>query len=222
MEKQKIVTKWLRFCNGLCYNGGMKRHMKAKIGVKILCGGVLILVGAVLLGVVRGADDEASALTYTDSVNVQFTLNPTISISLSTANLTISNLAPGSSANSNTVTATVTTNNSSGFYIKAATGNAKITNSSNSSYYFDSLASAVTSLANIPEGRWGYSYSTDSGSSWSNYAALPVGEGNAATLLTQSSFASSGSVQLRIGAKATSAQPFGTYTGTVNFYAVAK
>lgn len=196
--------------------------MRLKTGIKILCGAGLLVVGAVFFGVVRGANEEVSAITYTDTANVKFTFNSTISISLSSSAISISGLAPGASANSNTVTATVTTNTQNGFYIKAATGNSKLVNSVNSGYYFESLASAVSSLANIPEGRWGYSYSTNSGSSWSNYAALPVGEGNAATILSQTSYAESGSVQLRVGAKAAAAQPAGSYTGTVNFYAVAR
>ena len=63
-----------------------------------------------------------SALTYQNSVDVEFTLNPAISISLSDDNLVIDNLVPGSSNDSNIITVNVATNASSGYYVSATAG----------------------------------------------------------------------------------------------------
>ena len=177
---------------------------------------------------------STSALTYEDSTDVEFTFNPTISVSLSSANLTISNLTPGSSSDSNTVTVTVSTNAGWGYYLAATTAGNNLVNSNNSSYKFTNISSNKASLSNFSDNTWGYTYSTDNGTTWvsgdagstsTGYNGLPVdGSDNGATgvkLLNPSSYNSSSSVKFKIGAKASGTQASGTYTGAVNFYAVA-
>ena len=197
----------------------------------------IILVTAILGTVSVALAHHASAITYQDSTKVEFTFNPTINVSLSSSDLTISNLAPGGTSDSNVITATVSTNAGYGYYLSATTGtaggNANLTNTADSTYNFASLSSNVATLSAIPDNKWGYSYSTDNGTTWisgdngsalSGYNGLPLdADDSGATgvkLLSSDSFATSGSVQFKIGARASSDQAAGTYTGTVNFYAV--
>ena len=206
----------------------MKRNIKlgAILGVGMI--GVLTLVA------VAGS---TSAITYQDSTNVEFTFNPTINVSLSSSDLSISNLAPGGTAESNIITVTVSTNAGYGYYLSATTGTAggstSLVNSADSTYSFSNLSSNVATLSAIPDDKWGYSYSTDNGATWisgdsgsalSGYNGLPLdADDSGATgvkLLSSDSFAGSGSVKFKIGARASSSQAAGTYTGTVNFYAV--
>ena len=109
----------------------MERNMK--LGVIL---GVGIVAGLVLLGVAG----SASAITYQNSTNVEFTFNPTINVSLSSSDLVISNLSPGGTADSNIITATVSTNAGYGYYLSATTGTAggstSLVNLADSSYSF--------------------------------------------------------------------------------------
>ena len=179
-----------------------------------------------------------SALTYQTSQNVEFTFNPTISVSLSSNDLIIDSLTPNSSSDSNIITVSVSTNTGYGYYMSAtagtSTGDTNLTSTTNSGNVFTNLSSNAATLAAFPDDRWGYSYSTDDGSTWisgsqgstaSGYNGLPLdNDDSGATgviLASTDSFSNSGSVKFKIGAKASATQATGTYTNTVNFYAVA-
>ena len=197
----------------------------------------LILGGLVGVLALVGVAGSASAITYQNSVKQEFTFNPTINVSLSSSDLTISNLSPGGTADSNIITATVSTNAGYGYYLSATTGTASgstsLVNSADSTYSFTNLSSNAATLSAIPDDKWGYSYSTDNGATWvsgdngsalTGYNGLPLdADDSGATgvkLLSSNTFATSGSVKFKIGARASSSQAAGTYTGTVNFYAV--
>ena len=179
-----------------------------------------------------------SALTYQNSVDVEFTLNPTISINLSSNDLIIDNLTPGSSSDSNIITVDISTNAGYGYYMSAtagtSTGNTDLTNQSSPSAKFTNLSSNVATLSSFPDNNWGYSYSTDNGTTWisgsegntaAGYNGLPLdNDDSGATgiiLSSTDSFTNTGSIKFKIGAKASPTQASGTYTNTVNFYAVA-
>ena len=182
-------------------------------------------------------NNTTSALTYQSSTDVEFTLNPTLNVTLSSSDLTIDNLAPGSSSDSNVITASVSTNAGYGYYLSATagtkTGSTDLTNGSGNSK-FTNLSSTATTLNDIPADHWGYSYSQDDGTTWvsgnadsavSGYNGLPLdNDDSGATgvmLIRTDSFSNAGSVKFKIGAKASTNQASGTYTNTVNFYAVA-
>ena len=181
---------------------------------------------------------SASALTYQSSTNVEFTLNPTISITLSDPNLIIDNLTPGSSNDSNIITVNISTNAGYGYYMSAtagtSTGNTDLTNQSSPSAKFTNLSSNVATLSSFPDNNWGYSYSTDNGTTWisgsegntsTGYNGLPLDNDDSGPtgiiLSSTDSFTNTGSIKFKIGAKASTTQASGTYTNTVNFYAVA-
>ena len=171
---------------------------------------------------------NSSALTYSSNVDVGFTFNPTISVNLS-GDLLINNLAPGSVSDSNTINVTVATNASQGYALTATAGtkttNTDLVNQTNSTYKFTSIATNAD-LANLTtDNTWGFSYSSDSGSTWSNYSGLPLdNDDEGATgkqLLSTINPSDNRTIQFKIGAKAATDQAAGTYLNTINFYAVA-
>ena len=185
--------------------------------------------------------NSVSALTYQNDTNVDFTINPTISVSLS-GDLLISDLVPGSYADSNIITVNAATNASHGYYLAATVGdsnssssnhNTNLTHSTNSNYTFTKLSSNAANLSDFSDNQWGYSYSTDNGTNWvsgsqgstnTGYNGLPLdGNDNGATgitLIDTTSPVANNSVKFKIGAKASNTQPAGTYTNTINFYVV--
>ncbi|MBR2839820.1 hypothetical protein IKE82_00600 [Candidatus Saccharibacteria bacterium] len=179
---------------------------------------------------------KTSALTYQSDTNIDFTINPTISMTVS-GDLIIDNLTPGSSSDSNIIEVGVSTNASHGYYLSATVGsnstNTNLTHSENNNYKFTSLSSNVSSLSNFNDNEWGYSYSTDGGTNWisgsqgsttSGYNGLPL-DGNDSgatgiTLVDTTTPLATNQVKFKIGAKASNTQASGTYTNTINFYAV--
>ena len=179
-----------------------------------------------------------SALTYQNSVDVDFTINPSLSINLSANDLIINDLTPGSSSDSNIITVDVATNAGYGYYMSATAGTSStdtnLTNTANSSSVFTNLASNAATLSAFPDNYWGYSYSTDNGSTWisgsqgdtaTGYNGLPLDNDDSGVtgviLASTDSLTNASSVKFKIGAKASATQASGTYTNTVNFYAVA-
>ena len=135
--------------------------------------------------------NNTSALEYQSNTNIQFTLNPTISISVSD-DLAINELSPGIAKDSNIVNVNVATNNVTGYTLSATVGNANnpttnlthITNNDNptnltnsnspTAHKFISLASDVTELSDFNDNEWGYNYSADNGTTWHDYSTLPL------------------------------------------------
>ena len=170
-----------------------------------------------------------SAVTYQDSVDPSFTFNPSISVDLSTSELIISELTPGTASDSNAVTISVSTNTAYGYYLTATAGTSStssdLVNSSNNTYKFTSIDTSAD-LSNLStDNTWGYRTSSDNGTTWSNYSGLPKdnndnGETGKA-LIETSTPADSRTLKFKIGAKASADQAAGTYTNVINFYAVA-
>ena len=168
---------------------------------------------------------------------MQFTFNPTVQIAVS-GDLIIPDLAPGSSSDSNIITVTAGSNDAHGYKLYGTVGSSSSNytdlrlSSSNTTNVFTNLSSNKATLSNFSDNTWGYSYSTDSGSSWvsgnvgstsSGYNGLPLynSSNNASgVILASTSSASETSLQFKIGAKAASTQVSGTYTNTINFIGV--
>jgi hypothetical protein len=112
--------------------------------------------------------NAVSAVTYQSNVGVNFTFNPSISLSVSD-NLNVDNLTPGGSSDSNIITVGVTTNSVAGYTLSATVGNktdasTALTNTANSSYTFTNLATTPGVAANLSafsDNKWGYSYCKD-------------------------------------------------------------
>ena len=181
------------------------------------------------------------ALSYQSSVGVSFTFNPTIVVTLS-GDLLVNNLTPGSAADSNVIDVTVATNASQGYNllttVGAKGGTSALVNTGNSSFTFTNLTTTASSLNNFGDNKWGYSYSVDNGTNWisgdisnyvSGYSGLPLDDnndpderGNGGIALINAINPTNGTtIKFKIGAKASASQAAGTYTNTINFYAVA-
>ena len=200
--------------------------MWAKNGKKTIKISAMIAPGFVCIYGLSSLSANTYALTYQDNVELQFTWNPTIRISLSSADLIIDNLTPGNSADSNTITINVGTNNMYGYTLFATAGNTtnastNLVNTVDNTKLFTSLATDASLASLTTDNTWGYSFSTNSGTSWSNYSGLPLYTAAAGAELVNNDGSGSTPVQFKIAAKASTIQASGAYTNTINFTAVA-
>ena len=126
------------------------------------------------------ANNLVSAVTYQTGVGVSFTFNPKLTLTLSSSNLVISNLAPGTSDNSNEIAITVSTNAAYGYNLSATVGNSTTYNNTDLTHTSGSSAgkfSSITFQSNpsnytssfTTDNTWGYSI--DSGT---KYNGLPL------------------------------------------------
>ncbi|MBQ3353502.1 hypothetical protein IJG89_04180 [Candidatus Saccharibacteria bacterium] len=169
---------------------------------------------------------RTSALTYQDYLDVRFTFNSSIILNLSSENLTIYNLTPGTSADSNIINVTATSNNSTGYVITATVGNGTHSapsynntslNHSNGTDTFSSVATSANLASLSTDNTWGYSLSTDNGSTWSNYSGLPIYTAASGKELFSTNTNGTNTIKFKIGAKASASQPSGEYTNVINF-----
>ena len=180
------------------------------------------------------ADTPASSST---SANASITVANTINLTLTGGDLVIDNLTPGSASDSNIITAAITSNSPYGYHLSATTGTStgttSLVNTADSNFVFTNLNANKASLSNFSDNTWGYSCSTDNGTTWisgdygsalAGYNGLTLDNDDSGatgtTLYNNDSYAGSTAVKFKIGAKSATTQAAGTYTGTVNFYAV--
>ena len=189
----------------------------------LLCGGLLID------GVLYFT--PVSALTYSQAVDVSFDFNPTLSVSVSSADLVIPELVPGSVADSNTITVGVSTNASFGYTLSANVGNntkydtRSLIRADDDTSEFLSIATDATMSAITTDNAWGFSSKlTTDGASWANYSGLPLYSDtqNTKTILETSSPQDANTVDFKIAAKAGNTITAGEYKNVINFIAVAK
>ena len=194
-----------------------------------------------LVSLITGS--SASALTYQEGVGVDFTIQNTITISLSSPNLVIDDLTPGTAADSNIVTVNVQSNNPRGYTLNSTVGDSTYTNrnlihaSSSSASPFSSIdyGTTIPTLNDLNPNQWGYSFSLDDGTTWINsnktgnvndtgYSGLPLyNDEEHITTLKESSAttpASGDNVKFKITAKASAAQTSGDYQNIINFVAI--
>ena len=174
------------------------------------------------------SNNNVSALDYSSNIGIGFTFNPTLSISLSSSDLTIDNLKPGTTENSNSINVSVATNAAYGYMLSTNVGddihnNSNLTHTNNTDIFSSIATDAnLSSLDDSDESNiWGYSYKNNIASTptWSNYSGLSNSV-NKALFNTDSN--AGGSIDFKIAAKASSTQPSGEYTGTINFIAITK
>ena len=181
------------------------------------------------------ADDDSNAMTYSSNTDVSFTFAPTLSIDLSTDSLTIDNLVPGTTSDSNSVRVTVSSNTPYGYVLSAGVGSTV----SSDPYYntsdlvhdnsttqvptankFTSISTSASLSSLTTDNTWGYSTSTDGGTSWSTYSGLSHAETK--PLLDVSNPATPSTIDFKIAARSASTQASGTYNNVITFYAVGK
>ena len=174
---------------------------------------------------------STSALSYQSSVCVGFTFNPTLSVSISPSDLIIPSLTPGTTADSNNITVSVATNAAYGYALSAIVNgnNSDLThtdnsinngnNNGNSNNVFSSIATDSSLPSLVTDNTWGYSYKLSNDTNWNNYSGL---SNETSKTLVDSNDQTAIPIDFKIGAKASSTQASGTYTGVINFTAVTK
>ena len=170
-----------------------------------------------------------SALSYQTETDISFTFNPTISVSISN-NLTIPNLTPGATSDSNSIDINVATNNVYGYNLYATVGNntynntnlTNITTNNNIDYTFTTISPTANLSSLDTDNTWGYSYSSDNGSTWSNYNGLLLYTTDNPTRLNKTTGPSSDTFNFKIAAKSSTTQASGEYSNVINFTAITK
>jgi len=170
-----------------------------------------------------------SALSYQKDVDVKFTFNPFLAISLSSADLIIPNLNPGTSAYSNTISIGVDTNNVVGYTLSAKVGdgtnytNDKLVNT-NTNVTFDNIT-ASSVLASFGNNKWGYTLGTVNTDSL--YSGLIYNEDTIINATTNASgtasegYTGTNTTNFTIGAKASDTMASGDYKNVIVFTAVS-
>lgn len=200
---------------------------------KIITFSLIILILSFINITLSFPNNFVSALAYQTYQRLDFTFNPTIQLTLSSSELTIPNLTPGSSSDSNIMDISVATNAFGGLNLISTVGNSSndttslvYHNSNTAIGSFDTLSATASTLEDIDNNKYGYSYSikgnNDAWSTYSSYAGLPKYDDTPATLLSTTGTATSGAVKFKLGVKASTAQPSGTYTNVINFSATTK
>ena len=184
------------------------------------------------------------AVTFESEQGVAFTFNPTVTISITGGTgatndgLTITNLTPGDVKDSNIITVSASANTPLGYSLSSTVGSSTYNTTelrkdgTSTTNKFTNLTANVSSLSNFSDNTWGYSYSTDSGSTWisgditsptaTGYNGLPIYTTSSPIKLINSSTAGSSSIQFKIGAKASTSQIAGTYNNVINFIGTSK
>lgn len=170
-----------------------------------------------------------SALSYQKDVDVKFTFNPFLAISLSSADLIIPNLNPGTSAYSNTISIDVDTNNVVGYTLSAKVGdgtnytNDKLVNT-NTNVTFDNIT-ASSVLAGFGDNKWGYTLGTVNTDSL--YSGLIYNEDTIINATTNASgtasegYTGTNTTNFTIGAKASDTMASGDYKNVIVFNVVS-
>ena len=203
---------------------------------------LVVIAGLVFVSLL--IPSNVSAEVFEAEQGLSFTLNSSVAVSITggtgsgSDGLTIEDLVPGDYKDSNIITVTASSNSAVGYTLSSSVGSSTYAstelrrNGTETANKFTSLTTNKASLSAFDPGYWGYSYSTNGGTSWisgdivsgtsSGYNGLPIYTTDTPIKLINSSSASSSSIQFKIGAKATSSQVSGAYTNIINFIGVGK
>lgn len=168
------------------------------------------------------ASINAAALSDRNDVYIEFTTSSDITISLSSNDVSIDNLIPGTADVSNEINVTVSTNSESGYLLGAVVGNDS-SNTTNlvptDSSIEDTFISIDTGIyvTEISEDRtWGFS--TDHGA---NFTGLPIYRTDDPAIINVTNDPSVDEIPFLIGARANRFQAPGEYRNVVTFTAIA-
>ena len=180
--------------------------MKARhilYGIGVVLGGLLTVGGA-------------GALSSQEDVDIYFSFNPTIGLTLSGPNIKIDNLTPGTAVRSSDITITVSSNNAYGYRLLATAGDGvDYTNNNlvNGNATFTSVAlNAGTALASLSDNTWGWAKN-----SVDAFYGLPYMTSSTPAEIVNTNMAGGNTVAFAIGAKAAATQAYGEYKNVINF-----
>lgn len=196
--------------------------------VKYTLLGLVALIGGMVFS------RNVSSLSYEDEVDLYFTFDTALTVNVSSNNVTISDLVPGTADYSNTAIITVSTNSSSGYSLFASVsgGTANYSDAhlhleTDSSVTISSLATGDSLLlAEFVDDRWGYTTATSvtSGAVYSGLGYSVSKRINKTTDISgtaASGYPGTNITSFTIGAKVSSVKAAGTYANTLTFTAVA-
>lgn len=196
----------------------------------------LLILGAIVASAAIIASPAlVSAASDTENTTISVAVGSVISVSTG-ASVAIS-LTPtsGGVLSSNSDTVTVSTNNATGYNLSVADSDATTTLASGGDSFAASSGTKVAPIA-LANNTWGvavatgttgigtngfdasYSVETNNASSTSVWAGMPA-SGSPMMLKTTAATATNDATTVWYAAKATTAQPNGTYTGTVTYTA---
>ncbi len=162
------------------------------------------------------------SLSSSANINVTFEIEKVLSLTLSSHDLLIENLVPGTSDNTNEINVNVLTNSESGYVLSASMGDIvhpynSIQNLADSTVAFSSIGLA-SSVDVIPAGSFGYSI--DHGAT---YSGLPnFYDSTAPTeVINETLVPSDDNIPFLVGATAHEDQARGIYVNTITFTAIA-
>ena len=104
--------------NIISFSRNITSHFTGKEKIIIL-GFVIIMLSFINIINTFTYAPNTSALDYSSNVGIGFTFNPTLSVNISSSDLVIPNLAPGTTNDSNTINVSVATNAAYGYTLSA-------------------------------------------------------------------------------------------------------
>ena len=187
---------------------------------------------------------NVKAESYESSVGLSFTLNPTITLTVS-GDLSINNLSPGDYKDSNIITVTAESNAVSGYTVSSTVGSSSNASTelrkdgTDTTNKFTNLTTNKASLSAFDENNntWGYSWcngtcnagtdpslwvSGNVGDTSTGYNGLPLYNSSSSITMVDTTAPGSSTISFKIGARSTTNQIAGEYTNIINFTALAK
>ena len=206
----------------------MNRHaIKKQTGIF----GLLFVLIAVVFGVVINISG-AKAISQTSTTDVKFTFNSTLNLTIDKQNLTISNLLPGNTGESDVAKLTIDTNADGGYYLSATAGksggDANLNKEGGSAKFTNmSTDASFSSIGEASNDTWGFNYALGNSDSpaWQKYTGLPLDDTTGSSgkkLIDANDNKGEKIVKCKVGAKAGPTMPAGTYKGEIHFYVVTK
>lgn len=180
----------------------------------------IITTCGIILGGLAITQGANAVVTYEGASDVQFTFSPSLSLALSGDGFVIDDLGPGMQKISNAVTATVSTNSSTGYTLSATVGNTTY-NSTALISTNDTIAMMGSGTA-LTSGTWGYTVNDGT-----TYGALDTSTSTILNKTTNNAgaaapgYSGTNTTSVKIGAYAGDAQAPGVYNNVVNFAATS-
>lgn len=158
-------------------------------------------------------------------VNVQFTFNTNLTMTVSDGVLSIEGLDPGRQDTSDMITVTTATNNAQGYTLNAMVGDTTHESTSllSGAATIASIGYAAGGSSTLTSGTWGYQLNNGTADgAFANYNGFANPLENVVLKETSGPTVEAGDVVgFRIGAYAAAGQPSGVYTNTITFASVA-
>lgn len=189
-----------------------------------------ILLVASIFGISALFTMPASTISYQDDVELQFTWNSYLSMSVSDSSIAAT-VSSGGSVASDPITITHASNNGTGLKLFATVGSTTynstdLVKSGDSTKKFTCVSTSASLSSLTSDNTWGYSWvSNTSGGTYSNISGLPKYDGTEKEIRNVGRPTGAGSAysrtRFRIHARAGATQPAGTYENVINFSVVA-